>query len=238
MREEIISLLSQKETMSLDLDSIAKKLKIKNKSALQEELNNLVRDGVLDYSAKKNKYLLFENSHLVKANIGVIDKLGNATVEINGQKINILKRNLKGATYNDLVALDIDDNNNYGTVARIIKRDANNYIGEVIEKNNRLFVKDKRLGLIDLKYNVNFVPGQKVLIRHENGENRIIKVIGHKDDPGIDIKSILYDHGFSDEVNPDILSELELIPTELTEEEIKKELSIGRVDHRNRNIVK
>ena len=48
MREEIISILSNKATMSMDIDDLAKKLGIKNKSALQEELSKLVKEGILD----------------------------------------------------------------------------------------------------------------------------------------------------------------------------------------------
>ena len=58
MKEQIIALLSKKETMSLDINSIAKKLGLKNTSVLQQELNELVSKGILDYSPKKNKYLL------------------------------------------------------------------------------------------------------------------------------------------------------------------------------------
>ena len=236
MREEIISILKDKSSMSMDIDSIAKKLKIKNKSSLQEELNSLVSAGILDYSAKKNKYLLFENSHLTKVRIGITDKLGNATADVNGEKISILKKNLRGATYNDLVALDIDDNN-YGTVVRIIERDANNYVGEVITKNNHLYIKDKRLGLIELKGNQDFVEGQKVLLRHEAGNIKIGNIIGHKNDPGIDVKSILYDHNFNDEFNEYVISELKDIPTILTEKEIHYELLNNRKDYRQKKII-
>ena len=237
MSEEIISILMDKTTASMDIDTLAKKLKIKNKGLLQEELNRLVSKGVLDYSAKKNKYLLFENSHLIKARVGSTDKMGLTTVEVNGKKISILKKNLKGATYNDLVALDIDDNNNYGIVVRIIERDANNYVGEVITKNNKLYIKNKHLGLIEVPYNLDCVEGQKILLRHEAGNVIIKEIIGHKDDPGIDIKSILYDHGFSDEFNEDAKDELQNIPTNLTEEEIKKALLNGRVDYRANKII-
>ena len=80
MKEQIIELLSKKETISLDINSIAKKLEIKNTSILQQELNELVSQGILDYSPKKNKYLLFENSHLIKARL-YIDKMGNLLFE-------------------------------------------------------------------------------------------------------------------------------------------------------------
>ena len=86
MREEIISILKNKSTMSMNIDAIAKKLGIKNKSILQDELNKLVSEGVLDYSSEKNKYLLFENSHLIKARIGSTDKMGVTSVDVNGKK--------------------------------------------------------------------------------------------------------------------------------------------------------
>lgn len=237
MKEEIISILSQKDTMSMDIDDLTKKLKIKNKGILQEELTKLLNTGVLDYSAKKNKYLLFENSHLIKARIGSTDKMGLTTVYVNDKKISIQKKNLKGATYNDLVTLDIDDANNYGKVVRIIERDNNYYVGEVINKNNKLYVKDKRLGLIELSFSFNYVEGEKVLLHHTDGQIKIERVIGHKDDPGIDIKSILYDHGFNDEFSEDVKDELKKIPTVLTEEEINKSILAGRVDYRNTKVI-
>ena len=214
MREAIISLLSEKSTMSLDINSIAKKLQIKNQSSLQKELNGLVSEGILDYSPKKNKYLLFENSHLVKTRIA-IDKMGNGIAKVDGKVITILKKNLRGASYNDLVALSLDEANNYGIVSRIIERDNSNYVGEVITKNNKLYIKDKRLGLITVNNN-NLVEGQKVLMHHENGKIQIVDIIGHKDDPGVDIKAILYDHGFDDTYNDDVIAELKNIPSYLS----------------------
>jgi len=236
MREEIISILKDKNTMSMDIDTLSKKLGIKNKSNLQEELNKLVKEGILDYSSKKNKYLLFENSHLYKTRIGITDKQGNTTVEVNGNKILISKKNLKGATYNDLVAIDID-NNSYGIVTRILERDNNNYVGEIVTINNKLYIKDKRLGIIELPSNIGYVEGQKILLHHFDGKITIKEIIGHKNDPNIDIKTILYDHGFSDEFDNNVKDELKKIPTELTEKEINKELEKGRVDYRKEKII-
>ena len=56
-----------------------------------------------------------------------------------------------------------------------------------------------------------------MLLHHENGEIKIKEIIGHKDDPSIDIKAILYDHGFSEEFSEDVRDELKNVPLELTE---------------------
>ena len=236
MKEQIIALLSKKETMSLDINSIAKKLEIKNTSILQQELNELVSKGILDYSPKKNKYLLFENSHLIKARL-YIDKTGNGIFKLNDKTITVDRKYLKGATYNDLVAISLDETNNYGKVSRIIERDNNDYIGEVITKKDKLYIKSKKLGLINLEENNSFIEGQKVLLHHEQGRVEIKEVIGHKDDPGMDIKTILLEHGFNLEYTTDVLTELKNIPTILTEKEVQQELSLGRKDYRDELVV-
>ena len=236
MREEIITLLSNKSTLALNSDDIAKKLSIKNKKELRELLNQLVSEGILDFSPKKNKYLLFENSHLVKTTI-TIDKNGNGIAKIDGKIINIPKRNLRGAAYNDTVAIAIDELNNTGTIARILERDNSNYVGEVISKNDKLYIKDERLGIINIGNEKNLVEGHKVLLHHENGQTKIAKVLGHKDDPGVDIMSILYDHGFDEEYNEELNKELEDIPTYLSEQEINQELANGRIDYRKTKVV-
>ena len=43
MKEAVISLLANRNTMSLEMETIAKKLNIKNKSQLQQVLNKLER---------------------------------------------------------------------------------------------------------------------------------------------------------------------------------------------------
>ena len=48
------------------------------------------------------------------------------------------------------------------------------------------------------------------------------KVIGHKDDPLIDVLAVAYDNGFYLEDSIEVKKQLETIPTEVKQEEIKK----------------
>ncbi|MDN6195677.1 MAG: ribonuclease R, partial [Atopostipes suicloacalis] len=84
------------------------------------------------------------------------------------------------------------------------------------------------------------VEGQIIIVeltefaRYENEDLQGIatKVIGHKDDPGIDILSIAYKHGINPEFPETVTKELEDIPNEVQEEEMD-----GRRDLRDQKII-
>lgn len=70
--------------------------------------------------------------------------------------------------------------------------------------------------------------------RYENEDLQgiAVKVIGHKDDPGIDILSIAYKHGINPEFPDAVMKELEDIPNEVQADEIE-----GRRDLRGQKII-
>jgi ribonuclease R len=61
---------------------------------------------------------------------------------------------------------------------------------------------------------------------------RIVEVLGHPDDPGMDLKTIVRKYGLADEFPPDVLAEAEAIPDRVGEEAIR-----GREDFRALPIV-
>ena len=75
------------------------------------------------------------------------------------------------------------------------------------------------------------VEGTKVIVTvvKEMSRNkymgRITTVIGHKDDPGIDIKLVAYKYSIYEEFSKDALEQTDNIPTEVLEED-----KVGRVD--------
>jgi len=58
------------------------------------------------------------------------------------------------------------------------------------------------------------------------------QIIGHRDDPGIDILSIAYKHGIDPEFPDEVMDEVEEIPDEVLEEELE-----GRADLRGQKII-
>ena len=83
----------------------------------------------------------------------------------------------------------------------------------------------------------NCVPGHKVLIKlvKELGKKRylaqIIKILGHKDDPGMDILSIAYKYQIDPDFGAEVEQELEDIPTEVKESELlnRKDLTSWQI---------
>lgn len=71
------------------------------------------------------------------------------------------------------------------------------------------------------------------IIYLKNSINCVIKeVIGDKDDPGIEITEIAYNHGFRKEFPEEVLDEIKSIPDEITESD-----KIGRKDFTMNNVI-
>ena len=73
----------------------------------------------------------------------------------------------------------------------------------------------------------NCVEGHKILghlsknLGHKNYLADCIKIIGHKDDAGIDILSIAYKYDIMDEFNDEVLKELEAIPDSVDQKDLE-----------------
>ncbi|MDE6284707.1 MAG: ribonuclease R, partial [Bacilli bacterium] len=133
-----------------------------------------------------------------------------------------------------IVEIDIFTNHGEveGKVIRILKRDIKDVVGEMVLFKKKLVFKpdDSKLDVIislTRESTKHLVEGHKVLVRvvkdfgnnHYLGE--ILKVLGHKNDPGVDIISIALRHGIEIEFNESVLQELEHIPAEVMESDLK-----------------
>lgn len=130
----------------------------------------------------------------------------------------------------------------YGQVIKVLKRAKERLIGTYYDKGHglHLVLDDEKLRgrpfkvLLDPSFHP--VDGSKVLCEIEKYSGpmtlRVMKVIGHKDDPGVDILSILLDHDIDPEFPEEVLEELKEIPDTVKEEELA-----GRKDLRNEIIV-
>ncbi|MEG0794603.1 MAG: ribonuclease R [Bacilli bacterium] len=206
--------------------------------SVQEELNKLVESGIV-HETRKGDYLLLDNCSSLKVGKLSVNKSGNGFVIMPGNTdIFVAKENLNGAINSDMVEIDVAKNHNgeEGKVIRILKRDLKNVVGEITFKKNVLvFVPDdEKLDLqIDLikESTMRCVDGHKVLVEliREVSEKRylgkVIRIIGHKSDPGVDILSIALRHGLVTEFPDELIAELEKLPSEVDELDL-----VGRKD--------
>lgn len=247
MKEKIIELLNSNTTLTIvDINDKLGLSTIEEYQRLQNVLDELVRDGVLYYSDRKKKYLLLENSHLVKGRL-ILNEKGFGFIEIGKdiKDVYVSEKNINGAEDDDIVLfeyLNKDTERPEGKIIKTIQRNYDPLVGEVILIDGDYFVKPDKKGvnLYIPRDNLNgAVEGHKVVVeplKEGKRVGKIIKIIGHKNDVGIDILSFVYEYNFRPEFPSEVMDEVENIPSYLTEEEIQKELSGNRIDLRDKMI--
>lgn len=234
MEEAIIEVLKD-ETKGQTIDEINKKLhykSIKGINDLQKTLDKMTTEGIL-HKSKKREYMLMSNTKTLKCGFLRINRSGNGFVDTNdGPDIFVHSEHLNGAINGDFVEVDYSTHNNEAYVIKILKRDLSNLVGEIVNIKNKLTFKpdDEKLDIIVklTKESLNqVVEGHKVVIEiiKELGKKsylgRVSKIIGHKNDPGVDIISIALRHGIEIDFNDATIAELDSIPSEVSVDEKK-----------------
>ena len=243
MKEQIINVMSDRYE-ALDVIEINDLLELtspEDLSRLNNVLCELEKDGVV-YKTKKNKYILFKNCPSLKAGVLSLNKKGFGFLIVkDGEDIYIDKDNINGAVNDDRVLVEIINNHGKteGRVLRVLNRDLSNLIGEIYFVDNKTFVKledkNKKLDIkLDSKSTNGLVEGTKVIvsITKEMSKNkymgRVTTVIGHKDDPGVDIKLVAYKYSIYEEFSNKAIEQTEAIPNVVSDNELK-----GRTDLTN-----
>lgn len=133
-----------------------------------------------------------------------------------------------------------------GEVVRIVNRAVVQVVGVFQNFDVYGFVlpDDKRINrdiFIPKESFAGAVDGEKVVVRIVNypegrsaAEGEIIEILGHKDDPGVDILSIIRKHQLPEAFPDDVMAEAAAAPDEIDKEEIAKQ---GRRDLRDKVIV-
>ena len=243
MKEQIINVMSD-EYEALDVIEINDLLELtspEDLSRLNNVLCELEKDGIV-YKTKKNKYILFKNCPSLKAGVLSLNKKGFGFLIVkDGEDIYIDKDNINGAVNDDRVLVEIINNHGKteGRVLRVLNRDLSNLIGEIYFVDNKPFVKledkNKKLDIkLDSKSTNGLVEGTKVIvsITKEMSKNkymgRVTTVIGHKDDPGVDIKLVAYKYNIYEEFSKKAMEQTDAIPNFVSDNELK-----GRTDLTN-----
>ena len=238
MREEIIELLG-KEKRALSAIEICDKLNLNTAGELKKLLDDLriLEEGYTVYRSNKDKYMLFENSHLLKGRLNVNKKgFGFVIVDGRDEDIYIDAKNMNGALNNDLVVVEELKGQNgkktEGRVVKVLKKENNLIVGEykIIDGNPHFIPDDKKLRMeiiLDNKDLDDLVDGHKIQVSivKEMGKYKylgeVVKIIGHKNDPGVDILSIIYDHGINDVFTDEVIEEVNALPSEVLDSDRK-----------------
>lgn len=253
MKERVLTFFKESGTKPLSVHEIEEALGINNAVEFKElvvALNELEYAGEL-VMTRKNRYGLPEKMNLVRGRIQMHQK-GFAFLLPDDEGIGdvyIHFSDLNSAMNNDKVLVriekgDIGDNRPEGKVIRILERAVTEVVGTYEDSRSFGFViaDDKRIpnDIFIPKGKTNgAVDGHKVIVRitkypegRKSAEGEIIQILGHKNDPGIDILSIIYKHGIPIEFPEEVLEQAANTPDTITEKDLE-----GRRDLRNEMIV-
>ena len=237
MKDNIISALkaSSKALTIYEIQDDLGLKDVKEIEMLNMELKKLEDDFIV-YHSNKDKYMMLEDSHLRKGVIHV-NKKGFGFVEVEGLKddIYIGKDNMNGAINDDVVLTEITSKMNSprieGRILRVVKRSVNRYVGEINFKKNKGYVtlddqKVKISIVVNKEDSLNAVDGHKVVvelgkrINNTKYQGKVVDIIGHKNDPGVDILSIVYKYNINTIFPDDVKEQVKNMPMEVSFEEM------------------
>lgn len=234
MKQEILNVLKNKFE-ALDLIEINDLLNLHSPEELKElevTLESLVKEYQI-YKTKKNKYILFDNNPGIKAGKISINKSGNGFLLLPGDDLYIDYNNLNGAIDEDEVLVELIDykGKKEGKVIKILNRNTKNIVGEVVFRHNKptLVLDDKKKKiLVDLDSNTctGCVDGTKVVVNLAKEKNKnyyigkVVSILGHKDDPGVDIKSIASKYGIFEEFSKEAIDMARSLPIIVEEQDL------------------
>ena len=210
-------------------------------------LNELIEEGLVFFDEKKG-YINFTNELGVAFGEIEIHKKGNGFVHTNdGYTIFIDASDLNGSLHGDKVivkSIDFGRHDEFkGEVDKVVKRKTGNIICEVVGNGYEASIlpyNSTELVPISIKKHQykDLLDGEliRVKVGTEKIENEYIanieEVVGHKSDPGIDLKLIYLKNNIPVEFPQEVLEQVESLPKEVLEEDL-----IGRVDLRDKDVV-
>ncbi len=243
MEQKILEILNNKKNTSLtsiEINDFLGLHSVEEYTNVENTLSKLCQEGKIYYSEKKKRYTIITNTNYKTGKL-IVNPKGYGFVildqSFSEDDVYINGNNLLDARNNDTVLIEIiNKKTREGRIVRILKHDDSLLVGEYYIENGIGYVKPDREGYLPLIVNdedmKDVVPGHKVLIKpvifgHER-VGKIVKIIGHKNDVGVDVLSYVYQYEFDPTFSDDIMKVLEDIPAVVNDEEI-----IGRLDLRD-----
>lgn len=250
--QEILGFMREQAYHPMTVKELEEAFGIADTGAFKElvrTLNALEASGEI-IRTRANRYGVPEKMNLVRGRLQNHPKgFGFVIPETpEMEDVYVHANDMNGALHGDTVLVRVEKeaggNRLEGRIIRIVERGIKQVVGTFKDETHYAFVipDEKRIGkdifIPKDAYN-GAVDGHKVVVdvvRYPEGrvnpEGVVVEILGHKNDPGVDILSIIRKFGLPEAFPDDVLAEAEAAPDEISEEEIK-----GRRDLRDRPMV-
>ena len=244
-KEGLLALMEDPSYKPMKLKELSMLLSVprERREELKEVLDALIADGKIVLS-KRGKYGRPEKKILTGIFSGSSRGFGFVVLE-GGQQDIYIPADLTGdAKHGDKVQITAEPARTgrrpEGTVIRVLER-ANETLVGYYQKNKHFgfVIPDNQKIATDIFIpegeDMGAVTGHKVVVRltsfggvRKKPEGRVTEIIGHVNDPGTDILSIVKAYGLPEEYPSEVMEQVSRIPDEVTAEEMQ-----GRKDIRS-----
>lgn len=246
-KELLFEVITNKSYHPMKFKELAGLLQVpkEEREDLKIVLNALVADGRITVDAS-GKYK--EQNANIKIGIfsGTSRGFGFVTLEGDegGEDIFIPERETNGALNKDRVQVCISEDQTgkrrEGSIIAVLERNVNELVGTFQRGKSFGFVvpDNQKFGsdiFIPKEYTKGAVNGHKVLVKitdygsqSKNPEGRVVQILGHINDPGVDVTSVILENGIPTEFPDEVMLQVENIKDEVDSKDIA-----GRLDLRH-----
>ncbi len=234
MEEKVLAII-EGQNKAITYEELFNKLDEEERKDLTKTLISLEKNLKIRVT-NKGKYEPFRDNSK-KLGTFVANSKGFGFVMVEGEEKDyfVAPSNINGAVNGDLVVINIlNGEKREAEILSINKRNLNNLlVGEFYVKDNKNFIKldDDKINIVVEVMDENkngAVSGHKVVVKINNKiqdsnyyQGVVVRVIGHKDDPGVDILSLAARYQINDVFPEGVIEELKHIPDEVMEKDLE-----------------
>ena len=218
-----------------------------DREAFREVLQALLSEGKLQIT-RQGKYCKPDENQLVGTFISNAKGFGFVEVEGCENDFYIPEDQVNGAFHEDRVMVRLlpgqRGKRQEATVVKVLERGMKQVVGTYEQSRNYGFVipDNTKIGVdifVPKERSKGAVNGHKVVVeltsygdeRHKP-EGRVVEILGHINDPGVDIMSIVRSYGLPAEFGEKVMNQVERVPSEVQEADRN-----GRMDLRDLQMV-
>lgn len=230
--DRLLQFMKEESYKPMTVQELEEILEIKESADFKSFVKALVQmeEQSLVIRTRNNRYGLPEKMNLVRGKLTAHAKgFAFVTPEETGMDdIFIPPHETKNAMHGDLVLVRVSSvssgSRREGAVEKIIERGLTEIVGTYSKSNHYGFVipDDKKIVndiFIPNTANMGAVDGHKVVVKitaypegRVSAEGEIIQILGHKNDPGVDILSVIHSNGLPLEFPQDVLEQAQQTP--------------------------
>ncbi|MFA9559546.1 ribonuclease R [Evansella sp. AB-rgal1] len=250
-KDRLLTYMKDEAEKPLSISELEEAMGLKDSSQFKEfvKMLNELEDSGKIVRTRSNRYGIPDKMNLLRGSV-IMHPKGFAFVktEEGHDDVYIAGAEMNGAMNNDTVLVRLHPGSSgarpEGAIIRILERGVKTTVGTYVDDKHYGFVipDDKRIPndiFIPKNKEGGAVDGHKVLVEivkypegRMSAEGEVLEVLGHKNDPGVDILSVIYKHGLPGEFDQETLDHANSVPNEIDPSEI-----VNRRDLREETIV-